>query len=821
MRKLYLIITCIGIGMMANAQNISGVVKEENGKFSNGATVSLLKANDSAIVKYAATKDNGRFKFETITQGKYIIKVTHVGYLPKYGDAFTVGNEDILLPDITLKKMAAELAAVTVTSQKPIVEMKADKMIVNVEGTINAVGNDGLELLRKSPGVMIDKDDNISLAGKNGVQIYIDGKPSPLTGTDLSNYLKTMQSAQIESIEIITNPSAKYEAAGNAGIINIRLKKNKTFGTNGTVNAGYNIGTYAKYNGGFSLNNRNAKTNIFGNYNYSQSLNTNAFVSSRYQGDTLFSQANEIKSKIKGSHNFKTGVDYFINKNSTIGAIINGNLSASSINTAGPMDFIYLPTNTLTKTLYATGDNELKRNNINFNLNYRYAIAGGKELNVDADYGFYNLRTNQYQPNIYYDANGGKLNSNIYHTISPSDIDIASVKVDYEQNYKKGRLGFGGKISNVVTKNDLEKYDVINNAEIFNKDESNIFKYKENINAVYANYNRALKGITLQAGLRVENTNSNGRSTGLKFDNSSNSYVPYDSTIQRSYVDFFPSAAITFNKNPMKQWGITYSRRIDRPAYQDLNPFEFKINDYTFMKGNTQLKPQYTNSYGVSYTYKFKLNTLLNYSHVKDIFTLLPDTIDVSKSFLSKKNLATQDIISLNISYPFQYKWYSFFVNSNSYYSKYKANFGAAGRSVNLDVFAYSFYMQNGFNLGKSWKGELSGFYNSPSIWQGIFKSKAMYSVDAGLQKTILKGKGNVKVSVSDIFKTMKWSGSSNFAGQISTASGHWESRQFKINFNWRFGNTQVKASRQRKLGTEEENKRTQSSGGTGVGVGN
>ncbi len=821
MRKLYLIITCIGIGMMANAQNISGVVKEENGKFSNGATVSLLKANDSAIVKYAATKDNGRFKFETITQGKYIIKVTHVGYLPKYGDAFTVGNEDILLPDITLKKMAAELAAVTVTSQKPIVEMKADKMIVNVEGTINAVGNDGLELLRKSPGVMIDKDDNISLAGKNGVQIYIDGKPSPLTGTDLSNYLKTMQSAQIESIEIITNPSAKYEAAGNAGIINIRLKKNKTFGTNGTVNAGYNIGTYAKYNGGFSLNNRNAKTNIFGNYNYSQSLNSNAFVSSRYQGDTLFSQANEIKSKIKGSHNFKTGVDYFINKNSTIGAIINGNLSASSINTAGPMDFIYLPTNTLTKTLYATGDNELKRNNINFNLNYRYAIAGGKELNVDADYGFYNLRTNQYQPNIYYDANGGKLNSNIYHTISPSDIDIASVKVDYEQNYKKGRLGFGGKISNVVTKNDLEKYDVINNAEIFNKDESNIFKYKENINAVYANYNRALKGITLQAGLRVENTNSNGRSTGLKFDNSSNSYVPYDSTIQRSYVDFFPSAAITFNKNPMKQWGITYSRRIDRPAYQDLNPFEFKINDYTFMKGNTQLKPQYTNSYGVSYTYKFKLNTLLNYSHVKDIFTLLPDTIDVSKSFLSKKNLATQDIISLNISYPFQYKWYSFFVNSNSYYSKYKANFGAAGRSVNLDVFAYSFYMQNGFNLGKSWKGELSGFYNSPSIWQGIFKSKAMYSVDAGLQKTILKGKGNVKVSVSDIFKTMKWSGSSNFAGQISTASGHWESRQFKINFNWRFGNTQVKASRQRKLGTEEENKRTQSSGGTGVGVGN
>ncbi|MEO5942782.1 MAG: TonB-dependent receptor [Ferruginibacter sp.] len=819
MRKLFLMIICVGMAIIANAQKISGTVKEDNGKLSNGATISLFKASDSVAVKYAATKEDGHYQFEGISQGTYILKISHVGFLPKFGAAFTLGTTDVVVPEITLKKISAELAAVTVTAQKPMVEMKADKMIVNVEGTINAVGNDGLELLRKSPGVMVDKDDNISLAGKNGVQVYIDGKPSPLTGTDLSNYLKTMQSSQIESIEIITNPSAKYEAAGNAGIINIRLKKNKTFGTNGSINAGYNIGTYGKYNGGFSLNNRNARTNIFGNYNYSQSLNTNSFNSVRYQGDTLFSQTNEIRSKNTGSHNFKTGVDYFINKNSTIGAIINGSISANSVNTAGPLDFIYIPTNTLSRTLYATGDNEMKRNNVNFNLNYRYTITGGKELNVDADYGFYNLRNNQYQPNVYFDANGGKLYSNIYHTVSPSNIDIASLKVDYEQNFKKGRLGLGGKIGNVSTDNNLEKYDVINNNEIYNKDESNVFKYKENINAVYANYNRALKRMTLQAGLRIENTNSTGRSTGLKLDNTNN-YVSYDSSIKRNYVDFFPSAAVTFNKNPMKQWGLTYSRRIDRPAYQDLNPFEFKINDYTFQKGNTQLRPQYTNSYGISYTYKYKLNTLLNYSHVKDIFTQLPDTIDISKSFLTKKNLATQDIVSLNISYPFQYKWYSLFVNSNSYYSKYKADYGAVGRKINLDVFAYSFYVQNGFNLGKQWKAEISGFYNSPSIWQGVFKSKAMHSLDGGIQRAILKGKGNVKVSVSDIFKTLKWSGSSSFAGQISTASGRWESRQFKINFNWRFGNTQVKASRQRKLGTEEENKRTQSESGTG-GIGN
>ncbi|MEP6711907.1 MAG: TonB-dependent receptor [Ferruginibacter sp.] len=803
----------LSVGVL-KAQKISGTVKEDNGKLSNAATVTLLRAKDSSTVKYAATKDDGIYQFVGIAQGKYLLKISHVGFASKLSPAFEVENEAVKMPEIILNKLSGDLKAVTVTSEKPMVEIKADKTIVNVEGTINAVGNDGLELLRKSPGVMVDKDDNLSLAGKNGVQVYVDGKPSPLTGTDLSNYLKSLQSTQIEAIEIITNPSAKYEAAGNAGIINIKLKKNKSFGTNGSVNAGYNIGTYAKYNGGFSLNNRNAKANIFGNYNYSQSLNANNFVLHREQGDTIFDQQNQIKFRNKGSHNFKTGADIFLSKNSTIGTIITGNISDNVVETVGPLNIIYKPTNTLDRVLYATGTSAGKRDNLNFNLNYRYAVTGGKELNIDADYGFYTLRNDQFQPNDYYSPSGTKLYSNVYHMLSPTDIDIYSLKIDYEQNYKKGRLGFGGKIGNVNTDNNFKRYDVYGTNEVYNKDRSNRFEYKENINALYANYNRSFKGFSVQGGLRVENTNSKGLSTGLKYDVAQNDYVNYDSSIKRNYVDFFPSAAFTFNKNPMKQWGISYSRRIDRPAYQDLNPFEFKLNDYTFMKGNTQLRPQYTNSFGLSYTYKYKLNTQLNYSHVKDIFTQLPDTTEKSKSFLTKKNLATQDIVSLNISYPFKYKWYSFFVNSNSYYSKYLADFGGTGRKINLDVFAYSFYMQNSFNLGKGWKAELSGFYNSPSIWQGVFKSKEMYSIDGGFQKAVLKGKGNVKAAVSDIFKTMRWSGSSNFAGQTNTASGHWESRQFKLNFTYRFGNTQVKASRQRKLGTEEENKRTESGGG-------
>jgi hypothetical protein len=814
MRKLFTLLLSAGVLSSAvNAQTVSGIVKDQQGNAVDKTTVSLLRAKDSSVVKLSVTDNDGKFNIQADTAGQFLVSASHVAYVPFYSKPVDVSAKDVSVGELSMIKKEGSLQGVTVTSQKPMVEVRADKMIVNVEGTINAVGNDALELLRKSPGVMVDKDDNLSLSGKNGVQVYIDGKPSPLSGPDLANYLKSMQSSQIEAIELITNPSAKYEAAGNAGIINIKLKKNKSFGTNGSVNAGYNIGTYAKYNGGFSLNHRNSKINVFGNYNYNQSININNFVLYREQGDSIFDQTNRMKMRNKGGHNFKTGIDFFVNPKTTIGAIINGNISDNSMHSEGPMNIIFKPTNEISRILLASSDIAMGRDNVNFNVNYRYAETGGRELNIDADYGIFDLRSNQFQPNHYVTPDGAPLYSNIYRMIAPTDISIYSVKADYEQNFAKGKLAFGGKVGYVGTDNDFQRYDVDGGgSEVLDKERSNRFEYKENINAGYVNYNRAYTGFMIQLGLRVENTHSKGISTGLKLNGGG--YTKYDSTINRDYTDVFPSAAVTFNKNPMSQFGLTYSRRIDRPAYQDLNPFEFKLNDYTFMKGNTQLRPQYTNSFGISHTYKYKLNTVLNYSHVKDIFTQLPDTTEKSKSFLTKKNLATQDIVSLNISYPFQYKWYSFFANVNSYYSKFKADFGGGDRKVDQDVFALSFFMQNSFKLGKGWTGEVSGFYNSPSIWQGTFKMNAMYSIDGGLQKTILKGKGTVKATVSDIFKTLKFKGETEFTGQRNVASGNWESRQFKLNFSYRFGSMQVKAARQRKTGLEDENKRASGGGG-------
>ncbi|HEX5651473.1 MAG TPA: TonB-dependent receptor [Chitinophagaceae bacterium] len=800
------------------AQKVSGIVKDANGKAIEKSTVALLRAKDSSVIKLGVTGDKGVYTFN-VGEGNYRVRATHVGHATAYTSAFEVsGAGDTNLPELVLVKASGELKGVTVTAQRPMIEVKADKTILNVEGTINAVGNDALELLRKSPGVMIDKDDNISLAGKNGVQVYIDGKPSPLSGTDLPNYLKSLQSAQIESIEIITNPSAKYEAAGNAGIINIRLKKNKAFGTNGSVNAGYVQGTYAKYNGGLALNHRNKRINIFGNYNYNNGKNLMKFFMRKEQFDTLFEQRNTMRF-LNNTHGFKGGIDYFINNNNTLGVVVNGNIANNDFYTAGPMNFTYQPTGQLVKILDATNHNDMERNNVNTNINYRYAdVKKGQELNLDADYGFYKIRSNQYQPNYYYEADGTtEINRVIYNMISPTDIDLYSFKADYEQNFKGGKLGIGGKVGIVNTDNDFQRYDVYNTGKVLDTLKSNRFEYEENINALYVNYNKQLKtGIMIQVGLRAENTHSKGISTG--FTRKNGGYESYDSTFDRDYTDLFPSASVTFNKNPMKQWTISYSRRIDRPAYQDLNPFEFKLNEYTYMKGNTLLRPQYTNSIGLTNIYKYKLTTTLNYSHVKDIFAQLPDTIDKTKGFLTKKNLATQDIVSLNISYPFQYKWYNFFATLNANYSHYVADFGGGDRKVDQSVFAFTYFMQNSIKLGKGWTAELSGLFISPSLWQGVFKSEAMGSVDMGFQKALFNGKANVRAVVADVFQTMKWAGSTNFAGVNARANGNGEQPQFKLNVSYRFGSAQIKAARQRKTGIEDENKRANTTGGQGIG---
>ncbi|MGH2564651.1 MAG: TonB-dependent receptor domain-containing protein, partial [Ginsengibacter sp.] len=476
---------------------------------------------------------------------------------------------------------------------------------------INASGLNGLELLRQSPGVLVDQDDNISLAGKSGVQIYIDGKPSPLTAKDLSSYLRSLRSSSIESIEIINNPSAKYEAAGTGGIINIKLKKNSSYGTNGTINYDFTQGVWGKHNAGLSLNHRNKNFNFFSNYNFNTGVDEFDLVVYRIILDTIF-DAKIPTSSYNNSHTIKAGVDYSINKKSTIGILLNGNFSNDSVKGNSTTYISYAPTKVADRTLLSDNRGKSSRNNIGINLNYRFADTSGHELGMDADYGYFGLRNNQYQPNVFYDPSlQNMLYQNNYSMITPSDINLYSFKVDYEENFKKSRLGFGGKIAFINSDNlfNFYNYDT-NNKRLYDSVLSNRFIYKENINALYVNYSKNYKNLSVQFGVRMENTITKGISSGYVKDSSV--FTDYNQTFTRRLIDFFPSSAITFTKNPNSQWTLSYSRRINRPSYQNLNPFEERSSEYGGFKGNPSLRPEYANSFSLINVFHNKLVTNLS-----------------------------------------------------------------------------------------------------------------------------------------------------------------------------------------------------------------
>ncbi len=818
-QKLLLIaITVLLTAFGATAQNrakITGQVKNNDGNGVKAATIMLNKSSDSSLVKTAVSDARGNYEMEGIKAGSYFITTSFVGIKKSFSPVFTVKDgETFSVAAITLKPAEKNLQAVSVTStyKKPMIEVKADKTILNVESSINSTGSNAFELLQKAPGVVTDKDDNITLKGKNGVRVYIDGRPTQMNNADLAAYLKSINSVDIESIEMIDNPSAKYDASGNAGIINIKLKKNKKYGTNGSFSSGLNVGERPKTNMGLSLNNRNKRLNLFSNYSNGWNDNIMHFNSNRKQGDSNYSQVSKMLNK-GWNHNMKAGADLTINKEQTIGFIATLNLNNSTGRTESRTPISSLSTGKVGSILYANNTIPTNTKNFNFNFNYRFADTAGHEFNLDADFGSYRSRKNSFQPNNYYGFYPEIfLYDRIYRNQTPTDIKIRTGKFDYETPFKKGKLGVGAKVSGVQTDNTFNFYNVISGYDMIDLNRSNTFTYKENINALYVNYNRPLgKKFTVQAGVRMENTISDGqlkRADGLP---------QADDRVKRNYTNYFPSAAITFNQSMNHIYNLTYSRRIDRPNYQDLNPFENKIDELSYQKGNAFLRPQYTNAVSLTHTYKYRYNMSVSYSHISDYKAQIIDTTEKSKSYITQKNLASQDIFNVNLSLPFQItKWWTLYANINAYNSKYKADFGN-GKKININVTSGNLYMSNSFTIGGGYTGEISGFVTAPSVWAGTFKSRALGTLDLGLQKSLFKGKGNFKVSYTDLLKTFKFRGISDYGGSYIDVSGHWEAQQYRMNFTWRFGNSQVKAARQRQTASEEENKRTQQTGG-GIG---
>ncbi len=785
------------------ASSISGQLQNNDGTAVDYANVALYNAADSSLYKVEASDDKGNFKLQGLKAGDYYLIASYVGLddLTRR-DLNLKADEDMQLGVLQFGLSSIELGEAMVTAKRALVEIKPDRTVFNVEGTINSVGSDALSLMRKAPSVTVDNNENITVLGRAGVLLYVDGKRLPLSGDDLSNYLKNIPAEQIDRIDIITNPGARYEAEGNAGIIDIRLKRNKEHGANGTVNGSYGKGRYASYNLGASGNYRNSRMNVFGNVGYGSRRSFHDIIFESTQNGIFLDETNNSKH-INDNTNYRIGTDFFMGDKHTMGFIVSGNHTlkeSENTNRIGIAPFSEMIA--FDSILVANNTENGTKDQSQYNLNYRFNNRKTEQtLNLDLDFGRFVNETARAQPNLYYGPNEEDIlsvNNNAIET--PTDIDIYTFKLDYEQKFMGGKLGLGSKLSRVVSDNTFLFFNVDGDKLTQNNQRSNIFDYNENVYAAYVSYAGTINPkLTYSAGLRFEQTDADGQ---LQVFDESLSEEPFN----LNYPEWFPSAGLTWQVKPKHTVALNYGRRINRPDYDVLNPFENQLSEISLMKGNPRLNPEIVNNIELGYTLNYMYNFKIGYSRTSNQITRLigPDERDDKTNFIQWDNLDDQTVISANLSIPTQInKWWSAFFNLSGSYIDNQAEYGEGG-SVDLQVFSYTVYQQHTFNLPEGFTGEVSGYYSGPGIWGGVFKYEPTWGLDIGLQKRFLNNNLNVKLSASDLFYENGWSGISRFNGLVSEGSGTWDSRKVTLSVSYNFGNQNVK-SRKRKTGIEAE----------------
>jgi iron complex outermembrane recepter protein len=828
MKKLFSLLAVIAIGLSSFAQNggkISGSIKDGgNQKIIDAASVSLLKAKDSALVKVAVADKDGNFSFENLKEGSYLVLATSIGHTKTYSSKITISPDALSVNTGVLQLVPAEkdMKEVQVTSKKPLIERKLDRTIVNVDASITNTGSTAMEVLEKSPGVSVDKDGNISLKGKSGVIVYVDGRPSYLGAADLANMLRNMTASQLEQIEIMTNPPAKYDAAGNAGVINIKTKKNKMFGYNGSITTGYTQGRYARFNEAVSFNYRNKKVNFFSNFNYNRN----------HRGEELYIVRNfrdaatkDIKSIFKSEtgmenqrhyYNAKIGMDYTVSKNTTVGVVLNGFYNPS-LWESKTKTYIYDPNYNLTDITTASTENKEKWKNFSSNVNFRTKLdTAGQELSADVDFIQYKATSVQPLTSSYYDNMGNlKQAPDVLNGTLPTNIKIYSGKVDYTLPLKKDAKFEAGFKTSFVTNDNNARYDSLKTGySVLDSARSNHFIYDENINAAYVNYNRPLgKKWSAQLGLRVENTNANGISKGYTYNAAQDKFEYTETKFKKSYTQLFPTVYLQYTANEKNQFVINYGRRIKRPDYEDMNPFVHFLDRYTFEQGNPNISPQFSHNIELSHTYKGFLTTTVNYTATNNIIQQVLEQNDLTnETFIKKANIASAKQIGLEVTANKSItKWWSGNIYANVYNNHFTGLVNNEKISVGITTFMAQ--VQQQFKFKKGWAAELSGMYRSKGL-EGVIYIRSMVQVNAGFSKQVLKDKGSIRLNVRDIFAGSVFRGYSKYGTVDANFKDVNDSRAVSLTFTYRFNKGKLKASSsKRNSGASDEQNRVKSGG--------
>jgi hypothetical protein len=770
------------------AQTNNSILGKVN-QLSQSITISLVLASDNSLVKTEITEADGTFKFSNVKENSYKILVDDSNFQIYQSETLVVSQDSSLVevPFINLTRIGTtQLREIVVKKKKPFVENKIDRTIVNVDAFITAAGGDALDVLEKAPGITVDQNGTITFKGKTGVQVFIDDKPTYLSGSELESYLRSLPASTLDKIELMTNPPAKYDAAGSAGVINIVSKKSKAKGFNGSASSRVSQGKRTHSRQGLNLNYLTDKVRIFGNIGYAyQNPINDLFIFRQFKNEdqstkSVFYQNSFIESIVHTS-NAKIGVDYYFNDKTTFGIGLTGISKDNRQRTEVKSDLTNAAL-VLDSTIIARNrENETFKNG-GINLNFRRDLDSiGQKITVDLDYLNYDTSTTQTFNNFVYQPDSLLSSQDELKGLLPAAIVIYSLKTDYFLPLKNnGSFEIGYKSSFSKTDNVADYRDVIGGNEVPNYDTSNHFKYDETIHAGYINLNTNYKRFTFQTGLRLENTNSKGNQLG-------NVEKPA-ARFERTYTNLFPTVYIQYKLDSVgnNQLVLNYGRRINRPYFQDLNPFVSPLDKFTFYSGNPFLNPSFADNYELSYRWKEYISTTLSYGYSKDEIN---ETIEIRDEiyFSRPGNIGKSQFYSINVNaqIPFN-KWWS--ANAYSELTNMQYQSKLYTEDLNSSGTFWYFSINNSFKFKQDWSVELNGTYQTDVV-SSQFVLLSRSNVNFGIQKKILKGKGSIKLAANDIFYANINNG---IIRNIRLTDANWrnrpDSRFVALTFTYSFG---------------------------------